>query len=115
MVNYDKQRNNILIHYLIKVSGNDIFQQTKVQLGLVVVFVFCQCFTIIADVYELVCTLSRSNNDDSTCPFNTAHVNDFISYGHFMLAVNSTVNFVFYMLYIREFRDAFLQVICSDI
>ena len=93
------------------VSGNDIFQQTKILMGLVVVFVLCQCFTMVADAYEFICTLSGSENSvPSRCPFNTAHVNDFISFGHFMLALNSTVNFVFYMVYIQAFRDAFFQV-----
>ena len=95
------------------VSGNDIFQQTKILMGLVVVFVLCQCFTMVADAYEFICTLSGSeNNVHSRCPFNTAHVNDFISFAHFMLALNSTVNFVFYMVYIQAFRDAFFQVRC---
>ena len=98
----------------IAVAGNDIFQQTKVLMGLVVVFVFCQCFTIVADVHELICVLSSSNDDKNTfhCPskMGIVNVNNFISWGHFMLAVNSSVNFIFYMIHIKEFRDAFFKV-----
>ena len=93
-----------------KVSGNDIFRQTKVLMGLVVVFVLCQSFTMVADVFELFCTLTRSEDSASQCKINFTQVNNLISCGHFMLAVNSTVNFVFYMIYIKEFRDSFLKV-----
>ena len=78
-------------------------------MGLVVVFVLCQSFTMVTDVFELFCTLSRSQNSGSKCLI-PKQVNNLISCGHFMLAVNSTVNFVFYMIYIKEFRDSFLKV-----
>ena len=78
-------------------------------MGLVVVFVLCQSFTMVTDVFELFCTLSRSQNSGSKCLI-PKQINNLISCGHFMLAVNSTVNFVFYMIYIKEFRDSFLKV-----
>ena len=81
-------------------------------MGLVVVFVLCQSFTMVTDVFELFCTLSRSQNSGSKCLI-PKQVNNLISCGHFMLAVNSTVNFVFYMIYIKEFRDSFLKVCYS--
>ena len=81
-------------------------------MGLVVVFVFCQCFTIVADVYELTCALGNSNNYNTRCPVNAGllNVNNFISWGHFMLAINSSINFVFYMIHVKEFREEFIQV-----
>ena len=86
-------------------------------MGLVVTFVFCQCFTIVADVHELICVLGNSKNYITGCPSKIGffNVNNFISWGHFMLCVNSSVNFIFYMVHIKEFRDAFLKVIiiCS--
>ena len=93
-------------------AGNDIFQQTKVLMGLVVAFVFCQCFTIVADVHELICVLGNSKNYITGCPSKVGffNVNNFISWGHFMLCVNSSVNFIFYMIHIKEFRDALLKV-----
>ena len=86
-------------------------------MGLIVVFVFCQCFTIVADVHELICVLGNSNNYITGCPSNMGllNVNNFISWGHFMLAVNSSVNFIFYMIHIKEFRDAFFKVISDMI
>ena len=98
---------------MISVSGNDLFRQTKVLMGLVVVFVLCQSFTMVTDVFELFCTLSRSQNSGSKCLI-PKQVNNLISCGHFMLVVNSTVNFVFYMIYIKEFRDSFLKVCNSN-
>ena len=106
--NGDKWIANYL--FLFQVSGNDIFQQTKILMGLVVVFVFCQCFTIVADVYELICTVgSTKGTKSANCPSNT-HIENFISWGHLMLAINSSVNFIFYMIHIREFRDSFFRV-----
>ena len=86
-------------------------------MGLVVVFVCCQCFTMVSDVFELLCTIhslrdiQAENDEESKCKINFTHINNLISFGHFMLAVNSTVNFVFYMIYIKDFRKAFLKVI----
>jgi len=99
------------------VAGNDIFQQTKVLMGLVVTFVFCQCFTIVADVHELICVLGNSKNYITGCPSKIGffNVNNFISWGHFMLSVNSSVNFIFYMVHIKEFREAFLKSFCCCI
>ena len=93
-------------------SGNDIHEQTKILMGPVVVFVFCQCFTIVADVYELICALGNSKSYNTSCPSNPGllNVNNFISWGHFMLTVNASVNFIFYTIYIKEFREAFLKV-----
>ena len=81
-------------------------EQTKILTWMVLMFVFCQCFTIAADIYDLICVLVISS---ATCPANI-HVENLIQLGHFMLAVNSSVNFIFYMIHIEKFREAFIQV-----
>ena len=80
--------------------------QTKILTWMVVVFVFCQCFTIVADSYDLICVLLVSTK---SCPPNI-HIENFIQLGHLMLAVNSSVNFIFYMIHIEKFRAEFIKV-----
>ena len=91
--------------------GSTICQQTKILVGMVVVFIFCQFFPIVGDVYELMCLLT-GNNSEGICVSNV-HIENAINFGHFMLMVNSSVNFVFYMTNIAKFREGFLQVILT--
>ena len=79
--------------------------QTKILTWMVIVFVFCQCFTIIADIYDFICVVFSS----SRVPSNI-HIDNLIYMGHFMLALNSSVNFIFYILHIKAFRKQFVQV-----
>ena len=76
---------------------------------MVAVFIICQCFTIGADMYELICTLGGFTQEQTMCDSNT-HVENLINVAHFMLAVNSSVNFIFYMMNIAEFRRIFVKV-----
>lgn len=76
---------------------------------MVAVFVICQCFTIGADVYELICILGGFTEEQTLCDSNI-HVENVINVAHFMLAVNSSVNFIFYLMNIDEFRRNFLKV-----
>ena len=78
--------------------------QTKILTWMVIVFVVCQCFTIIGDAYDLFCALETSN-----CTPNI-HIDNLIPLGHFMLAVNSSVNFIFYLIHINAFRQEFIKV-----
>ena len=77
---------------------------------MVLVFIFCQCFTIVADVYELICTIFPPVNVESTFCRSNEHIENFIDVAHFMIAVNSSVNFIFYMVNIKEFRESFITV-----
>jgi len=86
-------------------------QQTRILWGMVLVFIFCQSFTIVADIYELFCTIFPSAGATTFCQSNI-HIENFIDVAHFMIAVNSSVNFIFYMVNIKEFREAFLQLLC---
>ena len=79
--------------------------QTKILTWMVIVFVFCQCFTIIADIYDFIYVVFSS----SVVPSNI-HIDNLICMGHFMLALNSSVNFIFYILHIKAFRKHFVQV-----
>ena len=77
--------------------------------GMVTVFVLCQCFTIGADAYELICTLGGSMSKQTLCDTNI-HIENVINVAHLMLAVNSSVNFIFYMMNIDEFKTKFVTV-----
>ena len=79
--------------------------QTKILTWMVIVFVFCQCFTIIADSSETICEVFFSS-----CVPPNIHIHNLIYMGHFMLALNSSVNFIFYILHIKAFRKQFVQV-----
>ena len=76
---------------------------------MVLVFIFCQAFTIVADIYELMCTIFPDEGESTFCTSNI-HIENFIDVAHFMIAVNSSVNFIFYMVNIKEFREAFIKV-----
>ena len=78
---------------------------------MVLVFIFCQCFTIVADIYELTCTLFPPPTDrNSTFCKSNVHIENFIDIAHFMIAVNSSVNFIFYMVNIKEYRESLVKV-----
>ena len=79
--------------------------QTKILTWMVIVFVFCQCFTIIADISETICEVFFVS-----CVPPNIHIHNLIYMGHFMLALNSSVNFIFYILHIKAFRKQFVQV-----
>ena len=80
----------------------------RILLGMAAVFVFCQFFPIVADMEELVCTVG-GHAVDGICEFNSA-IELCISFGHLMLIVNSSINFIFYMTNIVEFRQDFSKV-----
>ena len=73
---------------------------------------FCQSFPIVANVYELVCTLKQdsSNNKEPIACLANEHIENLIDVGHFMLALNSSINFIFYMIYMKKFKEQFLKV-----
>ena len=84
-------------------------QQLRILKGMVAVFVFCQCFTIVADVYELICTIGMSGPERTRCPYNI-HIENLINIAHFMLSINSSFNFIFYMININGFKTSFIKV-----
>ena len=65
-----------------------------------------------ADTYEMMCTFGIVGVQDGSvvCESNI-YIENLIDVGHFMLAVNSSINFIFYMINIKEFRRIFLKVL----
>ena len=80
----------------------------KILLGLAIAFVFCQFLPIVGDVHTLIGTLG-GYSIDGVRPYNM-HIENIITVGHFMLMVNSSVNFFFYMANTVEYRQEFLRV-----
>ena len=72
------------------------------------VFVVCQSFTIVADIYEVV-TCSYEEIKSSLCS-STDHIENIIDIAHFMLSFNASVNFLLYAIHDQMFRDAFVKV-----
>ena len=99
---------NIII-YNLTLIGKMLMQQLRILKGMVAVFVFCQCFTIVADVYELICTIGMSGPERTRCPYNI-HIENLINVAHFMLSINSSINFIFYMININGFKTSFIKV-----
>ena len=79
-----------------------------ILLGLAIVFVVCQFLPIVGDVHTLIGTLG-GYSIDGIRPFNM-HIENCITVGHFMLILNSSVNFVFYMVNTDEYRQEFFRV-----
>ena len=80
--------------------------QSRILFSIIVMFVFCQCFTIIPDIYELNCALSTAK-DKQQCQYTYKYTYHLIEISHLMLAVNSSINFIFYMIHIKLFRESY--------
>ena len=93
--------------YLFYIERN-INQESRVLLVMAVLFVICEFFPLVGDVYELICTL-KGYSADGACPYNV-YIENCIHFGHFMLTLNSSVNFIFYMMNIVKFRQGFVKV-----
>ena len=83
--------------------------QSRILFSIIVMFVFCQCFTIIPDIYELNCALSTAK-DKQQCQYTYKYTYHLIEISHLMLAVNSSINFIFYMIHIKLFRESYTKV-----
>ena len=87
--------------------GNDN-REAKMLTSVVLVFVICQSFTIVADVYEgVIC--SQQNLKHSMC-FSNDVIENIIDISHFMISVNSSVNFLLYAYHDSMFRKALAKV-----
>ena len=98
----------ILNGVILLFVGRNLYQETRTLLTMAVVFVFCQFFPIVGDFHELICTVA-GYSVDGVRAYNV-HIENCIHFGHFMLMVNSSVNFVFYMMNIVKFRQGFVKV-----
>ena len=96
--------NNFFLYVKI---GNDN-RESKILTSIVLVFIICQSFTIVADVYEgVVC--SQENLKHSICISND-HIENIIDISHFMISANSSVNFLLYAYHDNIFRNALSKV-----
>ena len=68
----------------------------------------CQSFTIVADIYEAVICIQQ-NVKQSMCTSND-HIENIIDIAHFMLSINSSINFLLYAAQDKIFRDALVKV-----
>ncbi len=74
-------------------------------------FIICQSVKIIADVYELFCVKEERSDGKMTCDSN-AFIETAISLSNLSTCVNSSANFLVYMLRGKKFRDLFLETYC---
>ena len=97
----------VLYRWYYFIPGND-HREAKILLSIVMVFVICQSFTIVADVYEALHCVSQDEKY-SAC-YSNDHIENIIDIAHFMLSINSSINFLLYVIHDKIFRDAFIKV-----
>ena len=72
----------------------------------VLVFIVCQSFKIIPDLYEVV-FCSRGGEECMSTPL----IEDIIDTSHFMLTINSSVNFFIYIIHRGQFREGIVAML----
>ena len=104
----------ILYNQIFSGTNSNNSTQSRILFSIIVMFVFCQFFTIIPDIYELKCALSTPN-DKQQCQYTYKYTYHLIEVSHLMLAVNSSINFIFYTIHIKLFRQNYtkVNVLCS--
>ena len=92
------------------ISGT--LREAKILISIVVVFIFCQSFTIVADAYEaFTCTYEKMRL--SMCDSNET-IENIIDFSHFLLTVNSSINFALYVIHEKTFKEALIKVLIKD-
>ena len=86
----------------------DTLKEARILISIVVVFIFCQSFTIVADAYEAF-TCSYEKMRKSMCPSNPT-IENIIDFSHFLLTINSSINFALYVLHDKTFKEAIVKV-----
>ena len=80
--------------------------------GISVLFIVCQSFKLVGDVYELFCEKDRDpETGEETCA-STQFIEATISLANLSTCINSAANFLVYMLRGKKFRDFFLETYC---
>ena len=87
---------------------DDGHREAKILISIVVVFVVCQSFTIVADIYEAVICIQQ-NVKRSMCLSND-HIENIIDISHFLLSINSSINFALYVIHEKTFKEAIIKV-----
>ena len=96
-----------LFGYFKKLSEQDQGKEQrlgKLLFGISVLFIFCQSFKMVPDIYELIfCPPSKDNNGQcETTPF----VSMCVSLSHLLVCGNSALNWIVYLLAGEKFRSA---------
>ena len=99
----------MLIKKIIFVTFAGTVREARILISIVVVFIFCQSFKIVADAYEAF-TCSYENMRRSNCGTNQI-IESIIDLSHFLLALNSSINFVLYVIHEETFRKTVLKVL----
>ena len=82
----------------------------RVLFSIVVVFITCESFPLVGDIYELIyCTKWFQNEENGKCISND-YIENIIGFSHFMLSVNASINFMFYVIHDENFRGSLLKV-----
>ena len=87
---------------------SDTLKEARILISIVVVFIFCQSFTIVADAYEAF-TCSYEKMRKSMCPSNPT-IENIIDFSHFLLTINSSINFALYVIHDKTFKEAIVKV-----
>ena len=83
-------------------------RKMRILVSIVVVFIVSGSFSIVADIYEMI-NCAYQNVENAMCLSNE-HIENMIDISHFILSLTASVNFLFYVLHDKHFRDAFLKV-----
>ena len=83
-------------------------KEARILVSIVAVFIFCQSFTIVADAYEAF-TCSFEDMSKSMCPSNPT-IENIIDISHFLLTINSSINFALYVIHEKTFKEAIIKV-----
>ena len=92
--------------FYFNVSGT--LKEARILISIVAIFIFCQSFTIVADAYEAF-TCSFENMSQSRCPSNPT-IENIIDVSHFLVTINSSINFLLYVLHEKTFKEAIVKV-----
>ena len=84
-------------------------QLARALLIVVFLFIFCQSFKIIPDLYEVI-WCSQYYQEEQNCK-STPFIENVIDTSHFMLAINSSANFFIYVWYRGKFRQTIVNLV----
>ena len=99
-------------------SEEEVIHEDELQLAqtlamVEVVFIVCQSFKIVPDLYEvLICPRNEDGEANEEC-MSSPVIEAIIDLSHLMLAINSSVNFFIYVLNRGRFRESIVQLLSN--
>lgn len=102
-----KMRSEVGIEPASGAVHQDEIDLAVILLAIVCIFIFCQSFKIIPDIYE-VCTCTSTHIRTRACK-GTWTIEYIIDMSHCFLALNSSINFFIYIIKGGKFREAILK------